>query len=237
VIASDTAVTVAGFHRSGQKGVVISRGDYSVSVAEGVHAEVRGLLRIGREARECKLRCASIVVAPNAAIIGGSTWCVRGAEVKIAGNEAGLATIIELRNELEVTGEFETLREDMAAHRKALKTLELHLGPYALDRRRVPLLKAGYRDRIQALVQKYDQVRGSLEKLEARAKSMHEGSTLVENARINVHERICPGVQFSASGVNIAFSEDRGGPVCFALSADGKSWEVREFESFDTEDL
>jgi hypothetical protein len=236
IIASDTSVTVGGYHAGGNKGVLVSKGDYTVSVAEGVRAEVRGCIRIEREAKDCSLRSASLILAPRAALVGGSAWSVKGCEFKVIGNDAGLGTRIELHNALEVTSEFQTLRDDMAAHRKALQALELHLGPYAQDRRRIPLLKPHYRDRILTLVQKYDQVRASLTKLEHRAKGIHDSESLSSEARINVLEKLCAGVELAAAGAKLAFKESKIGPISYALTADGNEWTTCEYRAFEEEE-
>lgn len=231
VITSGSSVVVKGFHQGGDKAMVYAKAGYSVSVAHHVRAEIRGDIVVLKEALDCALRTNTIVNAPKAILQGGTTWSVAGLEVKTLGNDAGITTEVEVRNELEVSEEFEELQESIKKHQTALSALALHLGPYAKSRDRVALLKAPFRDKILTMLQKYDHVKVSLRALEVRLLAMRGSHQPAVEARINVLQTLNAGVSLSAKAAIFQCKESVPGPVSFAVAEDGSEWRTVEFVS------
>jgi hypothetical protein len=146
------------------------------------------------------------------------------------GNPAGVRTVVELRNELEVTPEFRRVEESIKKHEVAIAALELHIGPYLQNRKRVPLLAAKFKVKITELLNKYDGVQASLTKLHDALKRMREAKPMEESSRINVLGIVYAGVVLNTTSAKIEFHEDRKGPVSFKPPAGEGEWTTPEYE-------
>lgn len=231
ILASQGTLTVKGCHLGVDSPAVTVGGDYIVSIAHGVSATVGGNIHIEREARDCSLNAGLAVCAPKAAIVGGSIWCVRGLEAKTLGNEAGVTTIVELKNELEVTKEYRTLATSIKKHEAAIAALELHIGPYLKNRRRVPLLKREFRLKISALLQKYDEVVESLSLLRQQERAMREAKPVQSDARISISGTVHAGVVLASGDVRLELKEDITGPISFRRPDHQAQWVMEKFQS------
>jgi uncharacterized protein (DUF342 family) len=231
VLTSHGSLSVKGCHLGVGSPSMTVGGDYSVGIAHGVTATVGGNAYIEREARDCSLNVGLAVLAPKAAIVGGSIWCVRGLEAKTLGNEAGVTTIVELKNELEVTKEYRTLATSIKKHETAIAALELHIGPYLKNRRRVPLLKREFRVKISGLLQKYDGVVESLSRLRQQEREMRESKPVQSDARISVSGTLHAGVVLTSGDIRLEIKEDIAGPISFRRPDHQSEWVMEKFQS------
>lgn len=231
LLTSQQSIVVKGFHNGFEKSSVTAKGDYSVGLAHGVNADVGGNIFITKEARDCTFRSGLGVFATNAAVVGGSIWCVKGFEAKILGNDAGVQTIIELRNELEVTRDYRVLIENIRRHEAAVAALELHIGPYLKSRQRVPLLRNQFRVKITALLEKYDEVSRSLEKLREKEKEMRDSKPSGDDSRVNAMSRIYAGVELGAGDARYTFLEAVNGPVSYRREGQHGEWIMDKFQA------
>jgi uncharacterized protein (DUF342 family) len=215
VLSSGKSLSIRGYHLGGPSYPVSAKDDYSVGLAQGVSVNAGGNIFIEREARDCNLRAGLAVIAGNAAIVGGTVWCVLGLQVDSLGNSAGVRTIVELRNELEVTREYRLLADSITKHEAALVALELHIGPYLKNRKRVPLLNNQFRAKITGLLERYDQVAVSLEKLRLQEKQMRESRPVPPEARISVSTMIHAGTILNSNDTTLEIKESIEGPVSF----------------------
>jgi uncharacterized protein (DUF342 family) len=210
---------------------VTAGGDYTVGIAQSVSANIGGNIFIEREARDCSFNAGLSVIAPKAAIVGGSVWSVHGVEAKTLGNEAGITTIVELKNELEVTKEYRALATSIKKHETAIAALELHIGPYLKNRRRVPLLKKEFRVKISGLLEKYDSVVQSLERLRNKEREMRESKPIQTDARVSVSGIVHAGVVLTSSDVRFEIKEDIKGPISFRRPDQQAEWIMEKFQS------
>ena len=231
VLSSQASISIKGYHLGEHSPPLTAKGDYSVAIASGVVANVGGNIFIEREARDCSLSAGVSVFASKAAIVGGSVWCVRGLEAKFLGNEAGVTTIVELKNELEVTKEYRVLASSIKKHEAAVAALELHIGPYLKNRRRVPLLKKEFRIKISSLLDKYDDVVNSLTKLREQERQMRESKPTQSGALISVSGCVYAGVSLTSGDVRLDIKEDMQGPVSFRRPDHQSEWVVESFQS------
>jgi uncharacterized protein (DUF342 family) len=215
ILTSGGSISIDGYHLGHPTIPVTAKGDYTVTIAQGVVVNAGGNIVIEREARDCTLRAGLAVLAGNAAIVGGTVWCVRGLEADIIGNQAGLTTVIELRNELEVTRDYRVLAENIKKHEAALAALELHIGPYLKNRRRVPLLNSQFRAKISALLDRYDQVDRSLGGLRDQERKMRESKQVPQDARISASTTINAGVVLTSGEAKYELKEPLEGPLSF----------------------
>jgi uncharacterized protein (DUF342 family) len=235
VLTSQRSISIKGFHQGFERSSVSAQEDYSVGIAHGVSADVGGNIIIGKEARDCLFRAGLGVLAPHASFVGGSAWCVKGFEVKTLGNDAGVTTAIELRNELEVTKEYRVLSDNIRKHETAVAALELHIGPYLKNRQRVPLLKNPFRAKMSALIAKYDSVAQSLEKLREQERTMRESRPVQDDARVNVIGEAFPGVQLSAGDTHYTLVDRVAGPVTYRKPAQQGEWMMDKFQAMRKE--
>ncbi|MEN9846508.1 MAG: hypothetical protein RIS36_1655 [Pseudomonadota bacterium] len=229
-LTSEASVSIRGFHQGGEGAMLRARVNYSVSICQNVTADVGGNITILKEARDCSFRASAAVMAPQARIVGGTIWCVKGLEVKALGNSAGVRTTVELRNELEVTPEYRRVEESIKRHEVAVAALELHIGPYLQNRKRVPLLAAKFKQKISELLYKYDGVQASLAKLQESLKHMRESKPMEESSRINILGMAHSGVVLSTSSTKLEFHEDKQGPVSFKPQPAGGAWASVQYE-------
>jgi uncharacterized protein (DUF342 family) len=229
-LTSEASITVKGFHMGGGGAHVRAGINYTVGIAHGVVAEVGGIITIKKEARDCNLRTTSAVFAPEATIMGGAIWCVKGFEGRELGNAMGVRTVIELRNELEVTAEYRAVEEKIKSHEIALAALELHIGPYLQNRKRIPLLNTKFRAKISDLIGKYDYVQASLDKLRDAIKKMKESKPAEADSRVNVVTMIHEGVVLNTSTLTHEFKESQKGPVSYKPMESLEKWVVVNYQ-------
>lgn len=224
VLTSQGSITIRGFHLGDEDSSVTAARDYSASMAHGISASVGGDIHIEKEARDCSFRAGGAVVAPKAVITGGSIWCVKGVTAATIGNELGVSTDIELRNELEVTKEYRDLSLSIRRHEAALAALELHIGPYLKNRHRVPLLKNQFRIKITGLLDKYDGVVKSLSVLREKERVMRESKPPAEDARVVVSGVIHAGVSMTSGETRLDLKESVKGPISFRRLEHEREW-------------
>lgn len=223
-LTSDASITVKGFHQGGDSGIVKAKMNYTVSIAQGVTAEVGGTITVTKEARDCSFRASVAIIASQASVIGGSMWCVKGFEGKTVGNPAGVRTVIEIRNELECTAEYRRIEESIKKHEAALAALELHIGPYLKNRKRVPLLATKFRLKISELINRFDSVQASMDRLQSMMKTMRESKPPEENSRVNVLGTAYPGVSLHAASGELKLNEEVKGPASFKPKVGQEGW-------------
>jgi len=224
VLSSQGSISIRGYHLGAESPPLVAKGDYSVAIASGVVANVGGNIYVEREARDCSLSAGISVFASKAAIVGGNVWCVRGLEAKTLGNEAGVTTIVEIKNELEVTKEYRVLAASIKKHEAAVAALELHIGPYLKNRRRVPLLKKEFKLKISSLLDKYDSVVNSLTKLRDQERQMRESKPTQSDAVITVSGVAHAGVSLTSGEVRLDIKEEMKGPISFRRPDHQSEW-------------
>jgi uncharacterized protein (DUF342 family) len=231
IISSQRSIVVKGCHVGAGAFPVTAGGDYTVGIAQSVSANIGGNIFIEREARDCSFNAGLSVIAPKAAIVGGSVWSVHGVEAKTLGNEAGITTIVELKNELEVTKEYRALATSIKKHETAIAALELHIGPYLKNRCRVPLLKKEFRVKISGLLEKYDGVVKSLEHLRNKEREMRESKPVQSDARVSVSGIVHAGIVLTSGDVRLEVKEDIKGPISFRRPDQQSEWVMEKFQS------
>ncbi len=236
VIKSEGSVTVKGFHHGGRESSIFAKGNYSVSVAYDVISEIQGNIRVGREARDSILRSLSTIFADKASIVGGELWCSKGAELGSVGNEAGARTVVELRNELEVTEEYRVLSESIRKHDIAATALQLHIGPYLKGRGRIQLLNEPFKSKMLLLIKKYDEVHSVLVQLRVKEQEMRTAKQLADDARINIVKTAHAGVELRAGEEHkLRFIDAVQGPAAWRFNRESSEWEKTDYRAFKEE--
>jgi hypothetical protein len=112
----------------------------------------------------------------------------------------------------------------------ALAALELHIGPYLQNRKRIPLLNAKFRMKITDLVGKFDYVQTSLDKLKDAVKRMKEAKPAEADSRVNVMEELHEGVVLSTSSYSLEIKESQKGPVSYRPMESLEKWVVVDYK-------
>ncbi len=236
ILVSEKGIEIKGFHQGGEKAALFARTKYTVSVAHHVRAEVHGAIFVKKEALDCQLRTSSVVDIKDGIIQGGCIWSVHGVKAKELGNSAGLATRVEIHTTSEISQEFENLQANVKKHELALAALELHLGPYAIDRSRVAHLRGDFKDKIMSFIQKYDRICSSLKTLRAQAAVIAGDKNLSPSAKVSVLKRINAGVILSAREEHVAFKREESGPVTYKPIGDKGEWTKVPYEQIQPQE-
>lgn len=230
------------FRVEGKKGVSVSgsvlsslvtsaQGDVEVKAAVvGKEGEVRckGEARCG-SVREARLTAGASVQIKNEAadaninsqgtvrvdrvLVGGDTRAVCGVEAQEIGNEVNVKTSVTLCSDVEMTAEYQKLRENIASHERALHLIELHLGPYALNPARVVLLQRPHRQRMEQLIGKQNEVKKSLIKLNGELDRLKAQARTNSTLRVNIQKKAYDGTVIYAEGKKFEVKGELQGPV------------------------
>lgn len=236
ILVSEKGIEIKGFHQGGEKAALFARTKYKVSVAHHVRAEVHGPIFVQKEALDCQLRTSSVVDVRNGILQGGCVWSVHGIEAKELGNNVGLATRVEIHTQGEISQEFENLQANVRKHELALAALELHLGPYALNRTRVAHLQGAFKDKIMSFIQKYDRIYSSLKTLRAQAAIIAGSTNLSTTAKVSVVHAIHAGVALVARKELIDFKKEEGGPITYKPTGEDGGWVKVAYEQIELQE-
>lgn len=234
VLHSAAAVVIKGFHHGGEHGRVRCAGSYTVSVAQAVVTDLNGPVRIEREARDSTLATTDGVFAEQATIVGGRVLCVKGSQLGTVGTTVATTTILELKNEREVTAEYRAISDNIQKHIAAKAALELHIGPFLKNRPRIETLQEQFRKKIVNLLSKYDDVNTSLLQLQAK---LHEMQQIEHSsdARINIVKTAHAGTEFRSGDTVLRLTEDVSGPASFQLNSETAAWQQIDYKPFTEE--
>ena len=223
-------VTVAGFAFGGTRGRIIGGKAVKVRVAQELRIESLHDIQIEKEAVDCVLRTQTQIQMPQANLVGGEAFVVCGLEANNIGNEVGKRTTIHLCSDIETSTEFATLQGSLASHDQALNLVEVHLGMYAKMPARVQLLKQPFRDRMEKLLRKREQIVASRADIAAKQKKMLDRAHRSETLRVNARGKFFPGVVIVAGEERFEVKERIDGPKTIEFSPKEKQFTVRAIE-------
>ncbi len=182
--SSEGDIEVKGFVHGGEGGKIVCGREVRAHVLQQILVEALSNIVVKKEAIDCQLRTQSALLIDAGSLVGGETLAVCGVEVKCLGNEVGRKTEIQLVSDTEMSTEFVTMKANIESHDKAIKLMELHLGPYVRTPDRIALLNEPHRSKLTQLLRKYREVQ------ESRVKLLSKRQTLLKGARINSVLRI-----------------------------------------------
>ena len=174
---------------------IVAFGNIAAQVIDGSSVRAGGVVSIGKEIRDAKIRAGSSIEATKASLISGSIFAVCGVEAKTLGSDAGARLVIRLCSTVESTEEFVALSSQIHAHESAEEVLKLYLGPYADSNKPFSHLHSTHRLQIEASQHKLKRILSSkvalLEKRDLLLQSADYNSLL----QVNVMEKMFPGVE------------------------------------------
>ncbi|MCB0319160.1 MAG: DUF342 domain-containing protein [Bdellovibrionales bacterium] len=209
---------------------IISKGDTVLNVAQDLQVESNANIIVKKEAHECVLRAFSTIMASSARVLGGKSLAVCGLEAKILGSEAGANTEIYLCTDVETSADYSNIVSNIASHEKALELLKVHLGPFAFDQSRLPILHKPHRKKIEAILSKYNSTLGSYNELIKKRDVMLKGGTFSETTQINFTDSMWPGVVLYVGEHKFEPAEVIKGQKTITWNNDKSDFEISEMK-------
>lgn len=205
-------------------------GDVDLAVASNLAIEAKGEIRIAKEARLCNLRSQTAIRMPKGNLYGGIATAVCGLEANIIGNAQGLKTFIELKSDVESTGDYVILSSKIDKFKAAIETLRLTLGPYADNPSRLVLLKPEHKAKMENLRKQLVMCERELTKLEKDRAELLKRSRRTLLHRVNILGKAYPGVQISALDVVFPVEDELKGPITIEYSRESNQFSVGDLK-------
>lgn len=231
IISREGSVTVKGFAFGGKDSSIFAGRDIDLSVAQEITAEAIGNIFLQKEAQSCIFRAGKSVLGPKAILSGGVHFAVVGIEVQSLGNQSGALTHIHLCSSVETTTDYLKLSSELESHEKAEQLIEMHLGPFAKNSSRIQLLKSPHREKMEALLKKYNQVVESKKILIEKKKVMLQSGVTNDTPRVSVQKKIYPGVHIHAGEEIFSIQEEISKPISIEFSNSEKKFTTTEFKA------
>lgn len=233
LICPEGDIVVKGYVYGGETAKVVCGRSFQCAVAQELEAEVVGNICIEKEALDCKLRTQSAVSMSKGALMGGQTFAVCGVEARVLGNDSGQETRIRLCNDVEMSVEYGLLSAQIENHERALKMLDLHLGPYALNPARIEMLSGPYRAKMEKLLNKKKEVILSHQRLLRKKEEMVQGARSNPVMRVNFLEKFYEGVVVEAQGECFSTKEPLDGPASLDFVPSEKKFVLGELKGLE----
>lgn len=233
LISTAGDIVVKGFIYGGRDARVISARNFTATVAQEINAEIHGSIVIHKEALDCMLRTETSLEMKNGKLIGGEVLSACGVEAKQIGIETGKTTKITLCSDVETRADYGKLLVSIESHEKAMKLLELHLGPLAANPARIQLLREPHRQKMVELMRKFKDIQDSRTKLLLKKKEMLESGHPAEKLRVNYLERMCEGVEVRAGDELFSVKEEIKGPGSLDYLPQEKRFQLGELKALE----
>ncbi len=231
--SSEGNIVIKGFCFGGQKGGAVCKGNLTVRSAQELRAEALGDIFIEKESIDCTLRTQGAIRMGNGRLLGGEASVVCGVEASDIGNDAGKSTLVSLCNTVEISTEYLKLVVLVENHDKAIKLMELHLGPYANNASRVAFLKEPHKSKMQSMVEKLAQIKESRLKIVAKQKVLMEQGTLNATPRVNCSKMLHGGSRIRAGEVIFDVKDNLAGPLSIEFSYEKKEFEKKAMTALE----
>jgi len=233
LLCAEGDIRIKGVARGSEIGKILSGKDIYMTLAQEVDASAVGNIVIEKQALDCSLRSSGIISLPSGSLAGGHTYAVCGIAADTIGNKAGLQTLLTLCSDVETTREYAKLQADIDSHEKALKLMELHLGPFVTNPQRIEVLKEPHRTKMKQMLLKFTQVKGSKEKLLLKREEMLKGGHSSSIMRVNANKTIFGGVVINAADQVFRIQDQFNGPVSIDYKAEEKKFESGPLQALE----
>lgn len=220
LICSDGDVEITGSAIGGGDCYVSVAGELRLATAIDLQVVSHGDVMVKKELCGCKIRTQGIVSAERATIMGGNIATPYGVSASVFGNKAGLRTVIELCTTAEATREHFSLQERLSTQTQALKTLELHLGPFAQDPAKLKSLQPQGRERLKLLIKKLSELKAAQVRTESEIEQLEQGAQAAMQPRINYRKHLFSGLIVKVGAKEEHIIEDRDGPGAIVYEAE-----------------
>lgn len=221
LVCTQGPIVVKGFVYGGANSRVISGDSFTANLVQEITAEIRGDIIINKECQNSNLRSGGTLQMGKARLFGGKAYSVCGGEFKILGNEVEVDTYLSVCSDIEATVEYGDILGQLAMHLEAEKLLTLHLGPYATNPTRIPMLNEPIRTKTKKLYDKLQQVLSGKQRLEDDRTKMLAQASSNDVLRVNVIEKLNRGVRIQVGEEIYTPADTVKGPVSVDF-VDGK---------------
>ncbi len=233
LVALKGPIKVDGYVFGGAGSRVISGDSFTATIVQEINAEIRGDITILKEARDSYLRSESTINIPTGHLYGGKALVVCGLDCGTLGSEVETTTLVEFVGDKEATVAYSQLQMRILNHEKASELLKLHLGPLATNRARLDFLKPDYKNKVLALIQKYDKIESSLKVLRKRRIEMQMESKSNTVKRVNIHKQMFPGAKIQVKEHVFAPGQPVSGPVSIDFDEIKKEFKIGELKGLE----
>jgi uncharacterized protein (DUF342 family) len=233
LICPEGDINVKGYVYGGPQARIVAGGGFECNVAQELEAEAAGNITISKEATDCSLRTQASLFMEQGALVGGKTLAVCGVAAKFIGNEALLPTAIKLCSDVEMTADYCTLVSNIDSHEKALKLMDLHLGPFAASPKKVERLAGPHRIKMEKLLKKKEEIQASLIRLLLKRDEKVAGAHTNSVMRVNFLGKLYPGTTVRVADDLFTSKEVLEGPASLDYSPTEHSFVVGELKGLE----
>ena len=233
LVCPEGDIVVHHYVYGGETSRVVAGKNFECAVAHELDVEAVGNITVHKEAIDCDLRSQASVIISQGHLVGGRTLAVCGVEAKQIGNDAGQPTRIQLCSDVEMSSEFLTLISQIENHERALRMIDLHLGPFATNPARIEVLHGAYREKMRRMFEKKREIELSLGKLLGKKSEMlvyaHTNSVL----RVNFLQRMYEGVVVNVGQETFSPEHVLDGPASLDYVASENSFKIGELKGLE----
>ena len=226
-------ISVRGHVYGGERARIVGGGDFECTVAQEVDVEVVGNIIIAKEATDSRLRSQASLLLETGTLAGGEAFTVCGVLAKALGTEAGQPTKIHLCSDVEMSAEYGRLLLNIESHEKAIRMINLHLGPYGTHPERMDSLAAGFRTRIERLLAKRSEVEQSRIRLAAKKAEKLKAAKYNPVLRVSFNSVMHEGVSLRAGEDVFTANEAVKGPASVDYVPAEHGFKVGEFKPLE----
>jgi uncharacterized protein (DUF342 family) len=204
--------------------VLTARKNVKLNVVHQSKISAGGLLSINKESIDSVLRTEQYVKCTQGRIIGGHLFTVFGLEVKELGCEAQSTTDVIFGSTSEIHEDFSLLINKIKSYREVYNLISLQLGPYAKNPKRLILLNAGLRVKMERLYQKGQDIFEKMSKLESEQNQILSNAALENECICNIKGNLFAGVEFICRDERMSIKDLIQGPIGIQYSQDEKKF-------------
>ena len=203
-------------------------GDFSAHAIQGVSLDIGGNIIIEREASNCFLSTRGALQMKEAHLYNSQVFVSQGALVKRIGSRSGSPTIIHLADGVHGTAEYRELVEKISKCEGARQVLQLHLGPFVTNRRKVLRLEQPHRQKMEDLLAKLDAVEATIAELVKKKKDIEASQSAEGSLAVCVGDAYYRGSEIVVGEYKFHSESDLVGPRTIEFDRTVKEFRVSE---------
>lgn len=231
--SSHGSIYVSQYVFGGHNAVITAAKNFTATLVQEVNTEIIGNIYIRREAQSSTLRTAGALIMPDAALVGGKSYVVRGVEAGIIGNQAGTITQIHLASEIEASMEFAKLQVEIELIDHERELLLLKLGPLGDDYAKLQLLEPREREKVRAFMDKLRSTNARRSAASARLQHLQGTSGRKRILRVNFLKALYEGTEIHCGHEVFKTRETLRGPATIEYLSGIRQFVLKEYQGLE----
>ena len=195
--------------------------------------EANGDIILEKEARNSRIHTRATLIMPQGHLLGGEVYTVCGVDAKFIGTDSLTTTTIILCSDIESTVEYSQLNEQMHANESAQQLIELHLGPYAENPKRLIQLNREHRVKMEQLLEKLKHLKSAHERLQKQRDELLSKAHHNTVFRVNFQSKLYQGTVIKAGTAEFKPEQDHVGPGTVEYIPKDNRFEVGSLKSLE----